>query len=799
MVKVDKNGEINVDDVLFRVDPNQLYNKIMEIAEKQPNLPDGVYELLKLVDYVGGDQDSHKLKMIELSHELGTKSNEQIIDKFISGRQFERLYDFLDHNQECLSYVLEQYLKLEIALESLLYRFPILIPDVLTRFEFDLTKVDLLLKFAPESRRKYLYAVKHLPPVVQEQCNVLKLDEVKAFFIANPSLLEYVDKSVHDILTDDVISDILGSLSNSFILYTQIYQAVSRNLVGDQARFFTIWHDRAIKFIEEIDVHTYEEEREALKGLNVIMSVLADKEDLVDELKKVEFIRDFVNMTPYSLVHLCYNFRSFRDVTKTGDSLMGYLLRFDADIHMVERCQSVFGVLIDNFYLNQCAQMIRLGLVKAARTHFIDLKKNVKPIYIEDLRLYSDQVEQKDLDMTIPFLYLLDRHSVFDREQIGAVSITEPTLESYQGVKYIRDVISSQKKSSGNESEVRYYTANAVRPGTTISMLTFNGNYNDAYQRMMSMDTDKKGQINAFIHSFYYPAMCTGNIPKFTKCLLMQDMELRFTENLITRLLGFMESHSLFYGMFEIAKMANRYDEAAEAAISISHIATRNEVRVLHLGYADYYLQQAVLLRESHQQVTPRYISSTKTDTELKDKKQLVKLQLALLQICGKRKIEFDSSFDILFEKAALANAGAYFILNKDDKNKEELLQTGKVQLTQIVDRLAIVLTTLDQKEVLDFVDQYRHKDPALLKTVIPKLLQELAMEFRSELILTIISIAFTDIHIQGGLFYEFGFMYEALAPAAEDPSIIPLVAHRASELGIDVLVDQCLALLRTL
>lgn len=789
--------DVDIDDILFRVDPKELYTRLMEMAGTQSSLPDSLYTLLKLVDYVGDESDSQKLRMIELTHELGTQSNEQIIDKFINTQQFERLYDFIDHNQEYLSHVLERYLSLELNLESLLYRFPALIPNVLQRFEFDPTKVDLLLKFSPESRRKYLYSVKYLPKVVQESCNVLKLDDVKAFLIANPSVLEYVDKSVHDILTDDVVIDILNSFSNSFMLYTKVHQAVSRNLVEDPARFFDLWYEQAMKFIESIDVNSFESERDALHGLELILSILHGTESYTEQREQIAFLRDFVALSPYSLVRLCYTFESFRNREAMGKSMMKFLFEFDAETGMVERCTKIFGVSMENFYLNQCAHMIRLGFVKEAKTYFMDLKKKFKSIYIEDLCLYSDPVETKELDMRIPFLSLLDKHSVFDRDQIGSVSITEQTLESYQGLTYIRNVISSQKKSPGNEPEIRYYTAHAVRRGTTISMLMFNGSYDLAYSQMLSMTDDPKQRIEAFIHSFFYPAMCTDNIAKWRRCLVLQDPELRITEQLVSRLLAFMASHHLYHGMFEISDMANRYDEGVEAAISLFHISTKLEDRLFYLAQADLCLEHATHARESNEQVKPRYIRSSQTDEELQSKKPLVKLQMAILQILERRKVPFDDSFDMLFEKSAFAKAGAYFVLADDQHNKETLLETGQVKMIEIVNQLATVLSDLEREDIKGFIERCRRKDPELLNLVIPKLLPALAMKFRSEALLSIIPISSTNPQVQGGLFYEFDCLYEALASAADDPSIIPLVAHRASELGFDTVVDQCLMLLR--
>ena len=77
------------------------------------------------------------------------------------------------------------------------------------------------------------------------------------------------------------------------------------------------------------------------------------------------------------------------------------------------------------------------------------------------------------------------------------------------------------------------------------------------------------------------------------------------------------------------------------------------------------------------------------------------------------------------------------------------------------------------------------------------QLLQILALNSQNDMILNLIPILEEgDLQKQCGLFYEYGFMYEALALAGDDRGIIPLVAHRASELGSETLVQQCIALM---
>ena len=770
----------DVDDKVFRVNPKRLYSRILERV--QGPLSDGLYQLLELVDYVSPEEDQDKLKWMKLTRNLKATEPRAVLLVLIQNKEFEKLYEFVDGKKMLMKEAFRLLLEMNLNIEEFLYRFPSFVRIAVKEFRFDSSLIDVVARFMGPQLRHYIASTRYLPDVVKNSCNTLNIDEVKKVFIAKPILLEYVDKRAKGVLTDDVISDILDGI-DSFIVHSRLYRVVVSRLGCDVQKLFEAWQARATTFVKSLEVNSCRTERIALRTFNEMMSNMQG-----DDYRQIEFLRDFVTLELFSSFDISYNFSAFGDAPRLGEYLLRLLFKCDADISLVDRCKTVFGVQLHNYYLNRCAQMLRLGFLNDAKSYFEQKRKELPDLYIDDLSLYTDGDSA--------FIDIVEKQKFFDAEQIVKITYPEPAITSYATIPYISDLVSGKRPLSKAKYERRFYVTRGARAETAVSLLMLRGDWEIAYQLMMGLQ-DPQIQSNVFVHKFYYPMICCNALPQLHDFMLSQDPDLAVMSRLITKLIQFMKSHELFHGLYNIARMANRFDEAAEAAIGLFSSAETNDKRVMYCGWADFYLQQGILYRSTRDVCRPRYVSSDETKSELERTKQVVGFQLAFLRICISKNIEFDSSFDLLHDSSAFANVGAYFFLTSDSERAYEMIQADLVSLKNVVSQLARVLTTVKEANVLSFVEEYRVKDQSLLGLVMPKLLPLLAMERRSDLILNIIPIASDEMSTQCGLFYEFDFLYEALSMYVEDRSIIPLVAHRAAELGIELLVEQCLALLR--
>lgn len=242
-----------------------------------------------------------------------------------------------------------------------------------------------------------------------------------------------------------------------------------------------------------------------------------------------------------------------------------------------------------------------------------------------------------------------------------------------------------------NDHEIKYYTTYCTRPGTSISLLMFNQYFDLGYQLLMSIDNHTK-RAHCFIHNFYYSVVSIDRYKDLLKFIVKQDPELTITDNLFAKLLAFILHRGMYYNAYEICQISNRFDEAAEAAINIFHVTSKIQTKTMYCGWADYFLQRAMLLRDGHEVCHPPYRPSSMTIEDLSARKQLLVLQLSVINMCLQHKIEFTDDFDIMFNPKAMVNVGAHFLMFKEFDKICRYMPKELHNLDEIVSQLAILL-----------------------------------------------------------------------------------------------------------
>jgi hypothetical protein len=133
-------------------------------------------------------------------------------------------------------------------------------------------------------------------------------------------------------------------------------------------------------------------------------------------------------------------------------------------------------------------------------------------------------------------------------------------------------------------------------------------------------------------------------------------------------------------------------------------------------------------------------------------------------------------------------------LLYQDQQTFDDLAKRIQINHNLVMQCAIDMFPQLSAEQMVTFVCEYIIAHPEHKAKLQCKFLTGVARSDHRGVLITIIPRIEPDGRLQCGLFLEFGWLYEALmlASLASSFEFVPLIAYRASLLGIAKLVDEC-------
>jgi hypothetical protein len=241
-----------------------------------------------------------------------------------------------------------------------------------------------------------------------------------------------------------------------------------------------------------------------------------------------------------------------------------------------------------------------------------------------------------------------------------------------------------------------------------------------------------------------------------------------------------------------ICGFMNRFEQVVENSLKLYHAASNVERRLYYIAFAHEMLDQAINHRENGTVCHPAYEPSSDTLSELIAKRELLKLQERVANMCYTLDIDFTEQFDIIHNPRSAANIAAHCLFYNNAHILKEVVRRTAVPMPRIIERLVVLFTPSDSQAITTFLKKYMEAHPKEARVFGLTFLQALAGARCWRTMLEVIVLVEQDQVVRAQLFLEYDYLNEAIASAELLPDLLPLIAHRAALLGKLPVVKEC-------
>jgi hypothetical protein len=460
----------------------------------------------------------------------------------------------------------------------------------------------------------------------------------------------------------------------------------------------------------------------------------------------------------------------------------------DGNFDLIRSISSAFSEPLHDYFLNRCVQLFTLDLRKVARALFNEAVSAIGPIFIEDMRLFSDRSAASPGSFFSP----LERKSFYDHEVAASLRPGEAPIRYPD-----RDLLSAVP--STDFGEIRFWATHHCRIDTSLSLLIAYKQYDRAYQILMGI-SDSHARGASFVHHFVQVAIFRQELESVKKFILTHDRDLDITAHLFRYLIHFLTEREMNVSLLDIYTFMNSHDEAMDVALRIYAQSLSLERRIYYLGFASISLSLAIDQRISPMNSSPPYRPNSRSLSELRELAAMIELQERLNQICYARKLKFSSRLDFITEPASAGNAAGFFLLFGDTAASDDLARRRRLSAGRVLDFAIQFFQETGPDSVVKFaVDYIQSRSGRERQKAICRILDGLARGPHFGLLGLVISEIDLGEPRQSFLLCEFDWLFEALnaAELAEVPEALPMIAYRASLLGVENIWKECEAILR--
>lgn len=787
----------DIEDYLYIVDHLELYNYLIKTYQPA-QFSDELIELLNVVQYIAPDSDKDKLKAIHLlniiRHTTSETISNKIIDELMKKDMFQVAVDYIK-----VGIPMKSWGPPVIHLFSLCISNPERIDSMLVEFSsrFDLIEsrffhihgiIPHLLKNCPPDKLDEVRALSLLPEEIMIDSNVFDFNTVAESFARQPKSILKLTPEMSSIFTDDNLLLVIEKVETT--PYFNKLFGILYGMFKDKPRLIDIWTKKIFESIKSIHVDSITLEDHYIQHFYNQKQILMVFPDSDNRVQKINCIIEFLNYRPFLRCKLTYSFLDFGN-NSFPPIFVNYLQQIDL-FDLAQRVSDVFDVDISRFIIRRLNTLLL--------TH--DLKGVSDIINSPTHKIEIDRIDPEgtNYDRSYFKLYPLTKMSIFDRQVFESIRNSDITLKDlnlpqlfvYQRIKVTKKIVLDKERNKIVPTFFR--KAFSIKP--CISLLVAHKYLNIAYQMLMHLGNQNESELpQAFISYFYKSALCSDYIQNTEQFLISQDPSLIITKSLWDNLVSFFQKHEMFNSLYKVYTIRNQPEEAAEVKLKIFNDEKSLPHKIALIGHAIYCLTNAIHYREHPEfQKEPKFVPNpSKNLDDIIKEKSLFEFMLKICEFCNDRQIPYINEYSLLDLRKDHTKLAVLLFLNGETQLLFELSKYIQISKDHIVQVSAKELSTKNFPDIVSSINTVFENDPAFGLEYLDLVLIQLSFISSYKMIIVLIMTFCKDPELQCKKMIEYDFLTEAYSVIAtlKNKDLIPLAAHRASQLGqLDLLMN---------
>ena len=792
LLKEDKIEDI--EDLIYNVDHVDLYNSLINETDHK-YFTDSLIYALDICDYVAPEGDAGMLKKIRIYYKVSkiTKEKDPIHvvadiynyrnenstpsnanDDENKSENFDLAVDYIkvciDEDERGPPIVILFQLSLGNGdqMLTILREFNERFDLISSRFFHVEGVVPYLIKGCPKSKEDEIRTLTLLPEIISQDSNIFDLSTVIEAFARHPECIFTINNETVTLFTDDDLRTMLHLLKENPI-YKRVFAAIYK-LLRNKDEFTQKWIEEVESLISGISVKSIQDEsrcnltfrRKILPYIKVF-----DNYDSDPKFKWIKCAYSFASSVPYSRFKISYDFGELLKDKYSFAKLCSQIDRLDISKSLDINTKPIV--------LDYYTRMITLGqysivekLVNKNHDIFFDEFDKGLVYYDNSYLPFISFTHNKVFDMTIPNA-LANKVPIPRNENVGMLFI-------YQQIKVIS--LSMTKMPVKHEPFYNFLIKNTVSKPHSLSFLVTYKTYEEAFDYLDTKTGEERNEL--FLDYFFFPAICNNTINTLEKYILNSKGE-EYSSFIWNQSLSFFESRNCRNTMYKINMNLKNWEAAADACFRLFDNEDDLQQQIKLLGHAIFCLTEAL-----NGQVDDR--------AALEDKLEKLNFQKSLCQFFDDYGIPNKREYNLMRGETAALALAALFLANGD---RDLLLKLN--ELFHINPKLVAIRVSEDLLEMndVDKINECRKRiesiNPKIKDYVQTALLKKLQSKGNKKIILDLIR-EWTDPREKCLMLIEYDFIREAMKVAVENKigEFLPLIAHRASQLGLCNIALKC-------
>lgn len=799
------------DDILFRIDHSKFCNALLKKIDKVPE--DTALYLLDIVGYTMNEKAKEKyksffikIKIQKAIKEISLKDSKAVISKLIEMKKIKLLANYIEF---CLSTKYETIInvtkvfKSRRAIKKFLSFFPQYYVHLLKIGDDDL--ISILLELRKDNE---FTSFAHLPKEIRQNSDISSTDSIVEAFEKNPSLISQINKDISNLLNCDQLLQIMKNASDSEFI--QIFDTF-RHVFNNNSIATDYLKSKFNKKVDSIVVNDILSEKKALINLISIHSFLISTNFFQTEekfTKKIEALYQFVSNRPFLKTKIPYKF-SNDDYT----NILKILFLQDININLSYEICDLFDLNALDFMLQRAYipnSLYQLHIVQEMFQDYLN-RYSSQTIDFTHFNFKTSPYAKCDLlNNNSPFLLPYQKASFFNPDainiiiQMGIESLTPNAspapLQIYQECQfsYKRN---RTKPRAPNQREVQTCLLFIRRYGSNecnLRMSVYFDDFDNILPNLMMIDNIEH-QHNLFIHDVYEPAVLRNVYPQIFKAINTFRQNEPLVEKLWEVLIAYLDQKGLLYSLEFCYSELNRLDDLGHVYVKLFRNSNEITKKVYYINnaYANFKkaLKDGIVLHEN--------------EKSIRLYKKLSKLQKSICEFVLENGLNnLKESIDIINDDDADAYAGSLIMkychdVQRRNKIIEHICSLKKIHIKNIISKLCSNYKDATLDELKDFLQSVK-SEPCYLEYYLEQILQLVSKSENSfHFIPSLIYFSVDSDELKVMLFIEYDFLVEAftlLSLQFENQKLtqyFPLIAHRASLLGIDDIVENICKLMK--
>lgn len=775
LLKEDKIDE--AENYIYKVDHKLFYNKLIrEFDYKSFN--DSLMYALNICDYVAPESDFNLLKKIKTYYKvkkITSKENQsEIITDIYHDNQFELAIDYITIcvSEESIGETVCTLFSLcvgnEYQMTTILRLFQNHFDLLSSRFHHIEGVIQYLVKECPASKLNLVKGLTILPKEITMNSNIFDLKSVIEAYSRHINCIYMIDKEVASLFTDRHFYILLELIENSSEFNKAFIYLIP--FFDDQKELQEWWINKTCAIIRNVKVDSIESEQNHLSKLHKRIDPFLQKfKGKCERMRWIRSVTSFVEFQPFLKHKISYDLEFFE---QNKFEFAKLCVQFDRMLIAAE-----LGININKLLLNRIEILMTIGLYQQIRQIF----KSRPQLHFDDYdegRVYYDNNYK-------PF-EILTRQPIFDTRRIHSLLQTFPVpqhnviepLFVFQQIKVTR----SQKQIKQRDPFYDFMISNAVTKPNSLAFLVTYKDYETAFKYIDTKIGEERNDL--FVYKFFLPALCNGTLNTLEKYILNEKGE-EYSRFIWTNTLHFFERRQCRHAMFNINRKLGNWEAAADDCFRLFDEEESLPHQTELLGHALYCLTEALNQPQTEE---PR--------DALEDKKAKTTFQLKLCQFFNDKGTPNKKEYNLMRGQSAALALGALFLINGEKPLLNELSTMFPLDPKAVSEKASETLLTMELGQIMKCLRMMRNESPSIAEYVQSALLRKLQARgiYNKQTILAIILEGWTNPMKQLLLMIEYDIITEALTLASRERigELIPLIARRASVLGLSDVVHKC-------